>query len=41
MEDMLYYKELHEPIEGVKDKPASMSNIDWSKMNCKAIGRIR
>ena len=41
MEDMLYCKDLHEPIEGIKSKPENMSDANWTKMNRKTIGTIR
>ncbi|KAL6211007.1 hypothetical protein ACLB2K_016236 [Fragaria x ananassa] len=41
MEDILYYKDLHEPIEGVEAKPEGTSDANWTKMNRKAIGHIR
>ncbi|KAM1810129.1 hypothetical protein ACFX12_026929 [Malus domestica] len=41
MEDILYCKDLHEPIEGDAAKPESMSDAEWKKMNRKAIGTIR
>ena len=39
MEDILYCKDLHEPIEGVE--PEGTSDANWKKMNRKAIGHIR
>ncbi|KAM1154260.1 hypothetical protein ACFX19_037276 [Malus domestica] len=41
MEDILYCKDLHEPIEGDAAKLESMSDAEWKKMNRKAIGTIR
>ena len=41
MEDMLYCKDLHEPIEGINSKPENMSAANWTKMNRKTIGTIR
>jgi hypothetical protein len=41
MEDILYCKDLHEPIEGVSGRPAEMTNAAWTKLNRKAIGHIR
>ena len=41
MEDILYCKDLHEPIEGAKARPETMSDAEWTKMNRKAIGNIR
>ncbi|KAM1574388.1 hypothetical protein ACFX1Z_043726 [Malus domestica] len=37
MEDILYCKDLHEPIEGDAAKPESMSDAEWKKMNRKNI----
>ncbi|CAM8882124.1 unnamed protein product [Rhodiola kirilowii] len=41
MEDILYCKDLHEPIEEADAKPEKMSHADWKKLNRKAIGHIR
>ena len=41
MEDILYCKDLHEPIEGVEAKLEGTSDANWKKMNRKAIGHIR
>ncbi|KAL6136970.1 hypothetical protein ACLB2K_062265 [Fragaria x ananassa] len=41
MEDILYCKDLHEPIEGVEAKPEGTSYANWTKMNRKAISHIR
>ncbi|KAB2629362.1 hypothetical protein D8674_034157 [Pyrus ussuriensis x Pyrus communis] len=41
MEDMVYCKNLHEPIEGINSKPTNMSDANWTKMNRKTIGTIR
>ena len=41
MEDVLYCKDLHEPIEGDSVKPSDMSDRDWEKLNRKIIGCIR
>ncbi|KAM1052978.1 hypothetical protein ACFX2C_000527 [Malus domestica] len=41
MKDILYCKDLHEPIEGDAAKPESMSDAEWKKMNRKVIGTIR
>ncbi|KAM5588228.1 hypothetical protein ABKV19_006591 [Rosa sericea] len=41
MEDILYCKDLHEPIEGEEAKPEGTSVPTWTKMNRKAIGHIR
>jgi hypothetical protein len=41
MEDILYCKELFNPIEFKGVKPIAISNDDWKKLNTKAIGYIR
>ena len=41
MEDMLYSKDLYDPIEGDTAKPADKSDADWKKMNRKAVALIR
>ena len=41
MEDVLYYKDLHDPIEGDSAKPSNMSYRNWEKLNRKTIGCIR
>ncbi|KAL6138514.1 hypothetical protein ACLB2K_063796 [Fragaria x ananassa] len=41
MEDILYCKDLHEPIEGVKAKPEGTSDANRKKMNRKAINHIQ
>ena len=40
MEDILYCKDLFEPVEGDSGKPAEMSEKDWIKLNKKCIGTI-
>jgi hypothetical protein len=42
MEDVLYCKDLHDPIEGEGDsaKPSSMPDKEWAKMHRKTIGCI-
>ncbi|KAL6126514.1 hypothetical protein ACLB2K_074562 [Fragaria x ananassa] len=40
MEDILYYKDLHEPIKGDDAKPEGTTPTIWTKMNSKAIGHI-
>ena len=40
IKDELYYKDLHDPIEGDSAKPSEMSDKDWEKLNRK-IGCIR
>ena len=41
MEDVLYCKDLHNPIEGDSAKPSEMPDKDWEKLNRKTIGCIR
>ena len=41
MEDVLYCKDLHDPIEGDSAKPSDMSDKDQEKLNRKTIGCIR
>ena len=41
MEDVLYCKDLHDPIEGDSAKPSDMSDRDWDKLNRKTIRCIR
>ena len=41
IEDVLYCKDLHDPIEGDSAKPSDMFDRDWEKLNRKTIGCIR
>jgi hypothetical protein len=41
MEDVLYCKDLHDPIKGDSAKPSSMPDKEWAKMHRKTIGCIR
>ena len=41
MEDVLYCKDLHDPIKGDSVKPSHMSDRDWEKLNRKTIECIR
>jgi hypothetical protein len=41
MEDILYCKDLHDPIESDSAKPSSMPDKEWAKMHRKTIGCIR
>ena len=41
MEDILYCKELFEPIEFKGVKPIAIPDDDWMKLYRKAIGYIR
>ena len=41
MEDVLYCKDLHDPIKGDSAKPSSMPDKEWEKMHRKTIGCIK
>ena len=41
MENVLYCKDLHDPIEGDSAKPSDMFDRDCEKLNRKTIGCIR
>jgi hypothetical protein len=41
IEDILYYKDLYEPVEGESVKSEEMTTANWNKWNRKAIGTIR
>ena len=41
MEDILYCKELFEPIECRGYKPVTTTKDEWKKLNRKTIGQIR
>ncbi|XP_020258807.1 uncharacterized protein LOC109835233 [Asparagus officinalis] len=41
MEDILYYKDLHDPIKGDEAKPEKMTNKEWEKQHKKVIGYIQ
>jgi hypothetical protein len=41
MEDILYCKDLHDPIEGDSAKPSNITKKVWEKMHRKIIGYIR
>jgi hypothetical protein len=41
MEDILYCKELFEPIELNGIKPDAKTDDEWKKLNRKAVGHIR
>ena len=41
MEDVLYYKDLHDPIVSDSAKPSKMSDKDWEKLNRKTTRCIR
>ena len=41
MKDILFCKDLHDPLENEGDKPTSTKDEKWRKMNRNAIGLIR
>ncbi|GFS31562.1 hypothetical protein Acr_00g0018110 [Actinidia rufa] len=41
MEDILFCKDLHDPLENKGDKPVATKDEEWRKMNRKMIGLIR
>jgi hypothetical protein len=41
MENVLYCKDLHDPIEGDSVKPTSLTDKEWDKMHRKPIECIR
>ncbi|GFY80759.1 hypothetical protein Acr_01g0005680 [Actinidia rufa] len=41
MEDILFCKNLHDPLENKGDKPVATKDEEWRKMNRKRIGLIR
>ena len=41
MEDILFCKNLHDPLENKGEKPEAMKDEEWKKMNRKTIGLIR
>ncbi|GFS35125.1 hypothetical protein Acr_00g0037980 [Actinidia rufa] len=41
MEDILFCKDLHDPLENKGDKPLGTKDEEWRKMNRKTIGLIR
>ncbi|GFY87494.1 hypothetical protein Acr_05g0011330 [Actinidia rufa] len=41
MEDILFCKDLHDPLENKGDKPTEKKDKEWTKMNRKSIGLIR
>ena len=41
IEDILYCKELFEPIERKDYKPVTTTEDEWKKLNRKTIGQIR
>ncbi|GFS42175.1 hypothetical protein Acr_00g0078350 [Actinidia rufa] len=41
MEDILFFKDLHDPLENKEEKPLAKKDEEWRKMNRKTIGLIR
>ena len=41
MEDILFCKDLHDPLENKGEKPIATRDEEWRKMNRKTIGLIR
>lgn len=41
MEDILYCKELYQPLQNEGTKPTGKSDDDWNVMNRKTVGQIR
>ena len=41
MEDFLYMKDLHEPIEGEEARPVDLDGKKLAQLNQKAVGTIR
>ncbi|GFY93027.1 hypothetical protein Acr_08g0014230 [Actinidia rufa] len=41
MEDILFCKDLHDPLENKEEKPEATKDEEWRKMNRKTIGLIR
>ena len=41
MEDLLYCKDLYDPIEGDNAKSSDMSDANWKKLKKKTVGTIR
>ena len=41
MEDILFCKDLHDPLENKGDKPVAMKDEEWRKMNRKTIRLFR
>jgi len=41
MEDILFCKDLHDPLENKGEKPIATKDEEWRKMNRKTIGLIR
>ena len=41
MEDILYCKDMYEPLQNGGEKPAGKSDMEWSILNRKAVAGIR
>lgn len=41
MEDILYCKDLYQPLQDKGTKPIDKSDDDWNVMNRKTVGQIR
>ena len=41
MQDLLYMKDLHEPIEGEETRLADLNDKKWTQLNQKVVGTIR
>ena len=41
MEDILYCKDLYQPLQNEGKKPEAKSDADWTLMNRKTVGQIR
>ncbi|CAL9128159.1 unnamed protein product [Musa acuminata var. zebrina] len=41
MEDLLYCKDLNEPLQGDSAKPTTMTDNEWKRLDRKTIGFIR
>ena len=41
MEDILFCKDLYDPLENKWYKPATIKDEEWKKMNRKTIGQIK
>ena len=40
MEDLLFVRDLYDPIEGDEKKPAGKTDEEWAKLNCKVVAFI-
>ncbi len=41
MEDLLFVRDLYDPIEGDENKPAGKTDEEWAKLHRKAVAFIR